>query len=204
MPTPSDRAFNVQAAAQTMLTCMHQPNAVPCLLQSAAAQVKTVGGSAEYSLAECLSPASKGTSSPHSSPPVSKGSADDAEVHPSKAYIPDPQVPPGSCNSSTSPFCAHVSNIMRRLHQARTATSCYLAACPAPRRHVGSTMYPIAPTCSHSAQHANPSLRTRHQLACAALATSRSVNEMLPPAVLAVSCRRSPARKAWNWAVLAA
>jgi hypothetical protein len=60
---------------------------------AAAAQVKINGGSAEYSLADCLSPASQGTSSPHSSPPVSRGSAEDAEVHPSKAYIPDPQVP---------------------------------------------------------------------------------------------------------------
>lgn len=65
----------------------------------AAATVKTVGGSAEYSLADCLSPASKSTASPHSSPPVSRGSADDAEVHPSKAYIPDhhQQVPNWFC-----------------------------------------------------------------------------------------------------------
>ncbi len=73
----------------------------PIICCTAAAQVKTVGGSAEYSLADCLSPAaSKGTASPHSSPPVSKGSAEDAEVHPSKAYIPDPQVPPGSVLNS--------------------------------------------------------------------------------------------------------
>lgn len=95
----ASRAYACTRSEQALLTpsC---PNSTSCVLVLccchlclAAATVKTAGVTAEYSLADGVSSGSQeATASPLSSPPVSKGSAQDAEVHPSKAYILDPKV----------------------------------------------------------------------------------------------------------------